>query len=75
MKLKYFIRSTWVIPALRVALVVGSILFAINHGKALLEGQMDLGRWISAALSYFVPYCVYIVGKASNLQANPEEEH
>ncbi|NEQ10978.1 MAG: hypothetical protein F6K37_35235 [Moorea sp. SIO4E2] len=26
--------------ALRVALVVGSVLFVINHGSALLQGQM-----------------------------------
>jgi len=35
--------TTWTDPALRptlkVALVVGSLLFAINHGSAVLRGK------------------------------------
>lgn len=30
--------------ALKVAVIVGTILFAINHGWALLNGQMNRGR-------------------------------
>jgi len=49
--------------ALRVALVVGSVLFVINHGSALLQGQMNRQRWISAGLTYMVPYLVNIHGQ------------
>lgn len=49
--------------AIRVALVIGTLLFAINHGSALLKGQMHLDRWLSAALTYIVPYCVNIHGQ------------
>ncbi len=49
--------------ALKVALFVGSVLFAINHGGALFQGQMNRYRWISAGLSYLVPYCVNIHGQ------------
>lgn len=49
--------------ALRVALVVGSVLFAINHGTALLKGNMTRDRWISAVLTYLVPYAVNIHGQ------------
>mgnify|MGYP006865005302 CR=1 FL=1 len=55
--------------ALKVALIVGSILFIINHGKAFYEGSMTIARWVSVFLSYLVPYCVYIVGRASNMNA------
>ena len=75
MKLKYLIKSAWVLPAIRVALIVGTILFAINHGKAIYEGTMNGGRWVSVFLSYVVPYCVYIVGKASNLKANSNQKN
>ncbi|RMF25880.1 MAG: hypothetical protein D6756_04840 [Cyanobacteria bacterium J083] len=51
--------------ALKVALVVGSILFAINHGDALLQGKMTRSRWLSAALTYLVPYIVSIHGQYS----------
>lgn len=38
--------------ALRVALVVGSILFMINHGQALMAGRMTRTRWFSGLLTY-----------------------
>ncbi|MDB9303017.1 MULTISPECIES: nitrate/nitrite transporter NrtS [Cyanophyceae] len=52
-----------VTTAVKVALIVGSILFIINHGSALWQGQMSRERWISAAISYLVPYCVNIHGQ------------
>ncbi|MBE9103655.1 nitrate/nitrite transporter NrtS, partial [Nostoc cf. edaphicum LEGE 07299] len=38
--------------AFKVALLIGSLLFAINHGWALLTDQMASERWISAILTY-----------------------
>lgn len=49
--------------AFKVALVVGSLLFLINHGWALLHGQMTPVRWASGGLTYFVPYMVNIHGQ------------
>jgi hypothetical protein len=49
--------------AIKVALVVGSVLFMINHGVALLQGQMNRDRWISASVTYIVPYIVNIHGQ------------
>jgi hypothetical protein len=49
--------------ALRVALVVGSILFTINHGAALVQGKMTQGRWVSALITFCVPYAVSIHGQ------------
>jgi len=49
--------------ALRVAILVGTLLFAINHGNALVRGTMSRDRWISAALTYCVPYIVNIHGQ------------
>ncbi|MCT7972186.1 nitrate/nitrite transporter NrtS [Laspinema olomoucense] len=58
--------------ALKVALFVGTILFLINHGKAFFNGQMDPDRWISAGLSYCVPYMVNIHGQfISNARKRP----
>lgn len=48
---------------LKVALVVGSILFAINHGSALLKREMNRQRWISGVMTYCVPYVVNIHGQ------------
>ncbi len=51
--------------ALRVALVVGSLLFVINHGQALAHGQMTRDRWWAALLTYVVPYAVNVHGQYS----------
>jgi hypothetical protein len=56
--------SPEVIPsALKVAVVVGSLLFTINHGKALMSGQMNSDRWLSGAITYVVPYLVNAHGQ------------
>ncbi|HSF44293.1 MAG TPA: nitrate/nitrite transporter NrtS [Thermoanaerobaculia bacterium] len=44
--------------ALRVALVVGSILLVINHGDAILHGNLTRDRLVRMALTFLVPYLV-----------------
>jgi hypothetical protein len=48
---------------IRVALIVGTILVLINHGVALIQHRMTAERWLSALLTYFVPYCVNVHGQ------------
>ncbi len=59
--------STWfglassrpvVVRALAYAVGVGAILIAINHGDALLAGQIDGRRLAKMGLTALVPYCV-----------------
>ncbi|WP_330204266.1 nitrate/nitrite transporter NrtS [Cyanobacterium sp. Dongsha4] len=52
--------------ALKVALFVGTMLFIINHGSALIQGKMTQQRWISGVLTYFIPYSVNIHGQWSS---------
>ena len=40
------------------AVVVGAILIAINHGPAILAGEVDGGRLVQMALTVLVPYSV-----------------
>lgn len=49
--------------ALRVALVVGSLLLLINHGSAIMGHRMSRERWLAAILTYLVPYAVNIHGQ------------
>lgn len=44
--------------ALLFAVVVGSVLVAINHGDALLAGEVDRGRLLKMGLTVLVPYAV-----------------
>jgi hypothetical protein len=44
--------------AIKVAMLVGSILAVINHGDALLSGDTSAIVWIKIVLTFVVPYCV-----------------
>lgn len=55
----------FVSTGLMTALFVGSLLFLINHGFALLRGEMNLERWISTIMTYAMPYLVNVYGQFS----------
>ena len=44
--------------ALKVSLIVGCLLAAINHGDTLLAGQMASNQWLKVLLKFCVPYAV-----------------
>lgn len=52
--------------AVRVSLIVGSILFTINRGAALVRREMTRTRWLSGLITYLVPYSVSIHAQYSN---------
>lgn len=60
---KALLDTTLAPTALRVALVVGSLLFTINHGAALAKGEMNRMRWFSGLITYMIPYSVNIHGQ------------
>lgn len=66
---KGYIASLWdseFIPTgVKTAVFVGSLLFLINHGPALLRGEMTRERWISTAVTYAMPYLVNVYGQYS----------
>jgi hypothetical protein len=59
--------------ALRVAFIVGTLLFSINHGSAALQGKMSRARWFSAIITYAVPYCVNIHGQLSSQRKHQKQ--
>lgn len=50
--------------ALRIALVVGTVLNLVNQGEALFAGARV--SWIHLLLNYAVPYCVASYSAARN---------
>jgi len=51
----------------RVAIVVGSILVALNQGDQLLAGTFAFATtWWKIPLTYLVPFCVSTYGALSN---------
>lgn len=47
---------------LLTALIVGTILFAINQLDVVLAGKATLAVWVKGAVTYVVPFCVANVG-------------
>jgi hypothetical protein len=44
--------------ARKFAVIVGAILIAINHGDAIVSGEVSTERWLKMGLTVVVPYCV-----------------
>jgi len=60
--------------ALKVAVLVGTLLVAINHGGALLAGELDATRAIQVLLTYLVPYCVSTYAAVGALREQPAQD-
>jgi hypothetical protein len=44
--------------AVKVSIVIGSVLVAINQGDVLISGAATAKTWIQIGLTFLVPYCV-----------------
>ncbi len=55
--------------ALGMAAIVGALLVTINHGDALLRGDVDRARILKMALTLLVPYCVSTVSSVGAMRA------
>lgn len=54
--------------ALLFAVVVGAVLIAINHGDALVAGEVSRGRWLKMGLTVLVPYTVSTLSSVSAMR-------
>lgn len=61
-------RPSVVRRALRYAVGVGMLLIAINHGDAILRGDVSLGRLFRMALTVMVPYSVSTASSVAALR-------
>jgi hypothetical protein len=64
---------TVVVRALKYAVGVGAILIAINHGDALLAGEVGSGRVAKMGLTMLVPYCVSTASSVGAMRENQRE--
>jgi len=55
--------------ALAYAVVVGAILIAINHGDALLAGEIGTARALKMGLTVLVPYAVSTLSSVGALRS------
>ena len=57
----------------RIALVVGVILTAINQGEVILSGDATAATWIRCGLNFVVPFIVSNAGLLSGRPDKPQE--
>ena len=62
-------RRDVVVRAVKVALVVGTLLIAINHGDAVVAGDVDAERALRMLLTMFVPYAVSTYSSVGAIRA------
>ncbi len=62
-----------VFMALKMSLIVGSILALINHGDALIEGTLTLGNVCQIILTFLVPYSVSTYSSVKAIQRHDEK--
>ena len=62
------LRGDVVRRSLGYGVVVGAILIAINHGDALLRGDVDCVRLVKMSLTPLVPYCVSTLSSVGALR-------
>lgn len=53
---------------LRYAVGIGTLLIVINHGDALLRGNVSIGRLLRMALTVTVPYAVSTASSVSAMR-------
>jgi hypothetical protein len=53
------------------ALIVGTLLFAINQLDVVLRGDASTAVWLKSALTYLVPFAVSNVGVLIACRARP----
>ena len=57
--------------ALFYAVVVGAVLITINHGDAILRGELDRVRLLKMTLTVFVPYTVSTLSSVQAMRSKP----
>jgi hypothetical protein len=57
-----------VVTALKLSLLVGTVLALINHGAEILQGTLTKGNIYQIALTYLVPYSVSTYSSVKAIQ-------
>ena len=72
--LKIAMRRDVVIRGIKVGVIVGTILAAINHGDLIIERTLSPESAWKIARTYLVPYCVSTYAGVSAIINNNEKK-
>lgn len=63
-----------VLSALKVSIIVGTLLAIINHGGAIIAMDISVDRISKILLTYLVPYCVSTFSSVNAIQGHQNTE-
>ena len=63
-------RGSVVLRGLKFCLVVGAILIGINHGDAILAGELTRTSYLKMGLTVIVPYLVSVFSSVGAMMEN-----
>lgn len=69
--LALFLGGATVRTAVPTAMLVGTILSAVNQGDVILDGRAEFLTWIRVGVNYLVPFLVASIGYLSARRAQP----
>ena len=69
------LRPDIVLRSTKVALIVGTLLAAINHGDRLLAANLDAEAVLKILLTYLVPFCVATWSAVQTAKNAPGQDH
>ena len=72
---RLFAHGVTVRAAYPVALVVGTILSAVNQGSTIVDGDATWVTWLRVGVNYCVPFIVASIGFLSACRSAPANEH
>jgi hypothetical protein len=65
--------STVVRRGLIFSAAVGSVLVAVNHGDALLRGDVSVMRVLKILVTMFIPYCVSTISSVGAMRTQQQQ--
>ena len=68
------VQGTVVRRALACAVVVGAVLITINHGPAIVAGEVTTYRIVQMGLTLLVPYCVSTFSSVAAMRADRQSQ-
>jgi len=60
--------------ALKMALLVGIVLAAINHGDAIVNGALTAVQAVKIVVTFFVPYCVSTISSVAAIRQSRDTQ-
>jgi hypothetical protein len=63
-----------VLRGLAFSAIVGTVLVVVNHGDALMNGDISAARLMKIAITMLIPYCVSTVSSVGAMQTARREQ-